>query len=228
MISTYPNARRNSVVLRSAVREGGFTLLELLVAITLFSMLAVMMYGGVSFGVRAWEISAQIERESGGVGAVQALLRRAVSQTTLVFYRDPRQKTQKTRVAFAGGRDKLVIVGPMSQFVGLGGRYRIGFNTVGAGRNRDLVIIWEAFRVGDPNFSFTSKAETEVLLRGIESVQISYFGREKNSTKSRWMEEWQQTQRLPSMVRVNIVFPPGDPRVWPEFFAALRTTAGRY
>ena len=60
--------------------QRGFTLLELLVAITIFGLLSVMMYGGLSFGARAWQRAGQADTRQSDVQLVQSLLRRAFAE----------------------------------------------------------------------------------------------------------------------------------------------------
>ena len=207
-----------------AARQRGFTLLELLVAITLLAMLSVLLYGGVGFGLRVWENSAQSDRVAGDMDAVRSLLRRMLSQATLVYYRDPNQTTQKTRVAFLGNRDSVAFVGPLSQFIGTGGRYRIGLEAEGSGSTRNLILKWERFSANSGAFEFTENVEKEILAKGIGSVAFAYFVQEKVGADPRWMPDWRHNQNMPRLVKIDVAFPQDDSRVWPELATALMTT----
>jgi general secretion pathway protein J len=208
----------------TSLRQQGFTLLELLVAMTLFAMLATMMYGGVGFGVRAWEASSRAEHGAGDIGTVQVTLRRAVSQVELAFYRDARQSAQKTKVAFLGHPDRMAFVAPVSQFVGIGGRYHVGFEIENAGAAQNLVLKWEAFSVETLAFELSSKAEKEVLVQNISGLRTSYFGRASDGAGKAWVDSWKNEHELPLLIRLEVVFPSGDPRVWPEFVIPIMTT----
>ena len=57
--------------------------------------------------------------------------------------------------------------------------------------------------------------ETE-LLRGVQGVEASYW---PHGTTPRWLPSWNQAA-LPALVRLRIVFPPGDRRRWPDMVVA--------
>ena len=48
----------------------------------------------------------------------------------------------------------------------------------------------------------------QVLLTGIRSGQFSYRGRERNHQPTGWMERWQDTDRTPVLVRLELKLRP--------------------
>jgi general secretion pathway protein J len=88
------------------MREKGVTLLELLIAITIFSLIAVIIGGSVRLGVRAWE------RGESGVNNSQrmrVLLERFTQQLKSVYPYQIEMDGKKV-VAFQGGHDSLWFV----------------------------------------------------------------------------------------------------------------------
>ncbi len=140
----------------AAPGQRGFTLLELLVAVSVFALLSVMMYGGLSFGVRAWERVGEADTRQSDVQLVQNLLRRAFAEVQPVEVGGPRRRL---RLAFEGGRDGLAFVGPLPAHLGPGGNYLIGLQVEGSGRERALTLRWEVFREERPDLDFTEAAE---------------------------------------------------------------------
>ncbi len=199
--------------------ERGFTLLELLVAITLFSMLSVMMYGGLSFGARAWERTGQADSRQSQVQLVQSLLRRELSQVRVV---EQGSSQRRPVLAFEGGRDRLVFVGPMPAHLGLGGDFLIGLEAEGVPGEKALILRWEVFRGDRRNLDFTDAAEQEILIRGLETLRLGYFGAEAEELEPQWRREWRNQDELPRLVRAEVQFAAGDRRVWPELVVALQ------
>ncbi|MDH3594369.1 MAG: prepilin-type N-terminal cleavage/methylation domain-containing protein, partial [Rhodospirillales bacterium] len=61
-------------------RSGGFTLVELLVALTLLGLIFVALFGGLRFGTRTWETGNQRSEAFAEVEVMQSLLRRQLAQ----------------------------------------------------------------------------------------------------------------------------------------------------
>jgi general secretion pathway protein J len=81
-------------------RQAGFTLLELLVALLVFSVLATMAYGGLSAVLRGREQIEQATAKLGGLQILFRVLERDLAQTLPRGYRDSLGSRQ---IAFAGG-----------------------------------------------------------------------------------------------------------------------------
>ncbi len=213
--------QKEGVTISSAyAQQDGFTLLELLVAITLLSMLSVMMYGGLQFGSRVWERRSEAGGKQSSVLTVQDVLRREISQAATLFYRDRRQQTA---VAFAGSERELVFGGPVPEALGEGGRHLLKLHLERGESGENLVLAWKAFVSESSELSFGEDAETEVLLDDVVGLQISYFGRLNQSTPARWSRQWQNKTELPQLVKIEVTFADEDPRVWPELVTAVMT-----
>lgn len=203
-----------------AAAQRGFTLLELLVAISVFALLSVMMYGGLNFGARAWERAGAADTRQSDVLLVQDLLRRAFAEAQPVEVGGPRRRL---RLAFEGSRDAVVFVGRMPAYLGPGGHYLIGLEVEGAGATRALTLRWEVFREERPDLEFTDAAEREVLLFGVEGLRLRYFGAEDEALSPQWRPEWRNVETLPRLIRAEVEFDRGDRRLWPELTVALMT-----
>src|SRR5438552_11372573 len=95
--------------MRRVARQAGFTLVELLVAITILSLILVALSGGVHFAGSAWRKQEELIGRQGDITAVQTVLRQLVASG-----RD-----------FEGGSQDLKFVGQMPAALARGGLYDI-------------------------------------------------------------------------------------------------------
>lgn len=195
--------------------EAGFTLIELLVALTVLGLLIVLLFGSFHFGTRVWEKSAA---HSGGLDDVhiaQSLIRREIEGAYPLFLSGP-----GTHVTFEGTAEGVKLLGPPSRALGGVGwaRVAIGFER-GDGAGRLTVVMTPELA------SASTPLEKETLLNGIESLHFAYFGQRSPSEAPAWFDRWTSQRNLPSLIRIDITFPKGDARLWPEMIVAPRIAA---
>ncbi len=195
--------------------QAGFTLLELLIAMTLLGLLTTLLFGGLKFGAHAWE-----RGEAHGTGAeevrvVQQLLRRELGESYPLFIADP----QHPHVTFDGEAQSLTFLAPAMQSLGVAGRASITLRAVAGGDGTRLVIS------ARPELAFgngAAAAGTEALIGGLTALSFSYYGAERASDLPRWHERWSDQPALPKLIRVAASFATGDARNWPDLIVAPR------
>ncbi len=204
--------------------QTGFTLMELLVSITLLGLLGVMMVGGLNFGVRVWERTESSVQDQGRVAAVQALLRRQLAQMQPL---EVRGLDRRPRIAIDAKPGQLVFIGPVPEYLGLGGYHLISLETEAAGAQRNLVMRWEPFTRSQPGMTVSDKARKEVLLGGIKELRFQYLGHDRRGQSTGWKSSWTDSSNLPDLVQAEIVFDEERDEHWPALVAAVMTEAVR-
>jgi general secretion pathway protein J len=203
--------------------EAGFTLLELMVAVSLLALLSVMMVGGLSFGARVWEHSESTGQDQSHIAAVQALLRRQIAEMQA---QQVRGADRRPSLAFEGTGERLAFIGPVPEYLGRGGYYVIAVELEASGREKNLVMRWEPFTRERPGLAFSEAARQEVLLRDVASVAFRYFGRDRRGQPDGWLATWAAGDRLPQLVALELSFAPEVEAVWPKLVAAVVTEGG--
>jgi len=192
-------------------RQAGFTLLELIVAITLMGLVLMVLYSGLRLGLNSWDGGEQRAEATNRLRLAQEFLRRQLAQSITVYHVNDRQEQQ---VVFAGRTDEIEFVAPMLAQLGQGGLYRV---RVGMADGR-LWIRWRPYLPTDPE---AGEEQETVLLEGVSDVEWAYFGPgQDNDPQSlpRWVSDWASTQRRPQLVRLNLHLN-GEP--WPDLVTAL-------
>lgn len=209
--------------------EAGFTLLELLAALTVLAVLMAMMFGGLRFGARVWESGDQGLRGLAELQTAAGFIRRQIAQAIPVEPGGAATTEEAVELAaFRGTEDALRLVGPApSQFLP-GGLYEMvlgvkdGFAADGS---RQFSVWWRPLGRGEdaPAVSIDADWRTKqaVLIEGIADVRISYFGPGQDVNEpARWHDRWEAMPVPPALVSVRIAFPPGDRRFWPDLVVA--------
>lgn len=204
---------------RDAGSEAGFTLVELLVTLALFSLLAVLLFNNVRLGLQAWQHgSAHAEDFEHGL-ASQDLLRRLIGNIYPMLVPD---SGTEPRLDFDGTQEAISFLGSAPIVIGGGGRFRFKV-FVDRQRDRTDLVVSSAPELADPQDA--SMATKTAMLSDIDRAEFAYLDAAAAQTGVQWRDSWARRGALPSLVRVRVKFRSGDARSWPELLIAPRITA---
>ena len=193
---------------------GGFTLVELLVALVLFGMFSVALFAELRGGAGTLDRVAANSAGTNGLAAAYAVLRR----NFLAAY--PLYESGERAVAFAGDSDGVAFLAPAPAALAPGGFSRVAVGVVG----KNLVI------AARPELAWAAASgeSREVLAADVLGVRFGYFGADAAGGAAYWHGSWRNRAVLPLLVRVSVAFPAGDFRRWPEliFATAVRADQG--
>lgn len=211
--------------------EAGFTLLELLVAMSLLAVLLALMFGGLRFGTRVWESGDAALRGLSDLQSASNFVRRQIASSI------PRNASTQAgdgepTPSFRGAPDglKLVTLAP-SQLMP-GGLYEVALGLDGGGGGGYRLSAWLrplARQPGDERLTIDQDERTRqvVLLDGVADLRLRYFGQgEDFDEPPTWHDRWEDMLAPPNLVSVRVTFAPGDRRTWPELVVAPRAAAG--
>jgi general secretion pathway protein J len=146
-------------------RDAGFTLVEVLVALTLASLLAAGLYQGLRLGNRAWSALSARAAAADEIGVAHRLARQVIDQA----YPLPAPTPQGYQVDFRGEAKGLIFwTPPPDIWTYPGGLIQARLQLREADGRRDLVLALSE------NLSDPSRTEEISLLRGIADVAIDY------------------------------------------------------
>ena len=189
----------------SAPRQAGFTLLEVLVALTVLGFLMLGLGQGLRFGLGALDSQARLLGRSGDLDIADRALRRVVTQ--LIPTGDD------LLPGLRGTANRFEAVTELPATAALPARQAIV--ALGVDRAGRLVLRWTPYlparRLGPP----PPPQESE-LLRNLDRVEIAYWSAAGGGA---WLSAWTRTE-LPELVRIRLVFARGDTRHWPDIVAA--------
>lgn len=207
----------------TARRDGGFTLLEILVSLMVFSAVAALVYGMVRIGSRSWEAStARIdETEAMRIGW-------SFVQTSLSDSRpEPSLNPDVPGIHFAGNASAVEYVADLPAYLGRGGPHVLGLQAEPepeSGRwqlTLRLLPLPSAAEGAEAEQSGpASRLQEVVLAEGVAALEIRYYGLRAEEEVPRWHLEWREESSLPLLVSVQLALEDGTH--WPILVAHPR------
>jgi general secretion pathway protein J len=199
--------------------EAGFTLVELLVALALFSLLVTLLFDNVRFGLHAWQHGTAHAEHFDHTMISQDLLRRMIGNIYPMLVVDV---GTQPRIDFDGTKDVVSFLGSAPIVASGGGRFRFRLFVERQQDRTDLMMSSTPELANPQDSSMTTRT---LLLSDIERAEFSYFGETATERSAQWHDSWMQRSDMPKLVRIRVAFRSGDARLWPELLIAPRIAA---
>ncbi len=204
---------------RTSPNVKGFTLVELLLAITLMSMLLGLAYGGLSAAIRITESGQKLLEASGRVRITHQFIRRQLNQMQPLPF-DIANDFEETRVVFEGSAKRIQFVAPMPGYLGQGGPQVQYLELVHGEEGFDLIFSHQLLQGYDP--AFMIEREPIVLMEGIAQAQFEFLARDEAGELLGWAPSWDTPGTLPVAVSLELDLGEESRAVWPLLMAGVR------
>jgi general secretion pathway protein J len=193
--------------------ERGFTLLELLVSMTLLALVLGLLFGGLRTGTRVWEAGARRGDDLARLQAVHGFLRRQLGALQPLAQR---QRNLAPRSTFSGAREAVSFTGFLPSHFGF-----VGFQVIVVGvaeddDGRHLGAWWYPFDPDGESPPRLPEEQQTLLIEDVEAIEFAYYGAPGRRAEPQWNDYWQDMERPPRLIRLRVEFADGDPRTWPE------------
>lgn len=196
----------------------GFTLLEVMIALVLLSLLLSVLFAGLRLGAQSWDAGQTRVGDAADRAQVLAFLDRQLTRAEPLFWQHPQGETQ---LAFEGRRETVAWVATLPAHRGGGGLALLSLEVGRLEGQPSLVLGHQLFHPDtlDPG----TFEEQEVLLEGVTEITIEYFGPEEGDNRLSWSDTWLDRSELPRLIRLRIE---GERGPWPDLVIAPRQRPG--
>lgn len=195
--------------------QSGFTLLELLVAMMIVTMLMTAAMGAVRVAGRSFDAGVQRSDDTAKIRAVTNVLRRQFRQLLLLTWNE----NNRDFVAFDGSRHHVQFVAPAPDSSTGPGYLIYRLATDPSPGPNTLALDFATFDPGSDRFEMPGDSRRDQLANGID-VSFDYFGAMDEFERPDWHENWlPESARLPSIVRMRLG---SAGQQWPELLFRVR------
>ena len=202
---------------RSA-RPAGFTLVELLLALTLMSMLLALAYGGLRAATRATDRGQNILEDSSRIRMAHQFVRRQLNQISPLAFEQSDDGTERT--VFIGEEQRIRYVAPMPGYLGFGGPQVQELEIVRGAEGLELVLSHALLQGFEDEMLY--ERDPIPLVDHIESARFSFLGLDEAGELAGWTSVWDQPDALPKSIALEIEFVEDVYIQWPLLTASVR------
>lgn len=190
--------------------SSGFTLIEVIVTLTILGFIVLMVSGTFRLGLSSWEKGDAIKEDYQKIRMISQLVSRQMK--SLVPYKIRTEKAEGNYLAFDGKAHSLRFVSalPIKAKRPEGFVYVV-YQFKDEGEKKGRLVLYEQRALNKDFFEDDLKEDSAVtLFGGVSQVRFEYY-READKEKSRteeWVEEWnaKEEKDLPKALRMTVTY----------------------
>lgn len=172
----------------------GFTLLELLISITMIGLIALIVTGAVRLGSRSVNGGEKriesIERLKNSIEIIESQI---MSEIPLSYDDDGNKKYY-----FQGDKGAVQFATTYSIWGNQKGYVLASLRVETDNNGKKLLKVKESPLIGG------SEGEA-VLFEGFDDIHLEYFYKDPTEEEGRWVDEWKEEQDMPEKIRIGLV-----------------------
>lgn len=175
----------------SGTAQRGFTLLEVLISVSLAALVSVIALTGVRQGTKVWNAITQRNAAVDEMVFVNAFFRRTLENA---YPRYAGDDGGQYGIAFSGNDKSISVISRQPLSSGSQGFVGFSFSVSTEDDISDLTVTLSA------GSSSASDAYSETLIDSASRIEFSYFDTEQLA----WRDSWTNEQRLPKLIRLQV------------------------
>jgi len=193
-------------------RSRGFTLLELVVAMAITTVLMAAIYGALHQGLRSWEKINLISNQDQEHYIFRQHLRTQLQTLIKLAIHNERNPD----LFFYGDNESIRFVATLSPLQGSAGLYQYQLTTTQDDERPEIQVTVSAY---SENQRETEHSPQEQLKLSSNAPLIFSYS-DSTSTEIDWLASWPHKKRLPKLIRIAVE-ENSDPH-WPPLIIAVR------
>ena len=196
-------------------KNAGFTLIEVLIAMTMLSLMVVLLFSSLTIGAKSWEQGEKKIADVNEIAVVQQFFNHHLAHATPQWNDfDP----EKDRVfSFQGKKQSLQFVAAFPASAERAGLQLFNLELKKKDKQHFInVTLTPFFPLAEGNEWFQDDVE---LVKNVQRFELSYFGLNDETGELVWQNEWLNKEQQPRLVKILLEL--DDGRYLPEMIVAL-------
>ena len=196
-------------------KSKGFTLIEVLIGMTLLSLMVVLLFSSLTIGAKSWEQGEKKITEVNEVAEVQQFFNHYLAHSVPQWNDfDP----EKDRIfSFQGKADSLQFVASFPASAERSGLQLFNLELKEKDKKRFInIALTPFFPLTEGEEFFQDDIE---LIGNVAHFELSYFGLNDETGELVWQNEWLNKEQPPRLVKILLEL--DDARYLPEIVVAL-------
>jgi general secretion pathway protein J len=196
--------------------SAGFTLIEVLIAMTLLGIMIVLLFSSMKICADSWQKGEDKITEVNDVAVVYQFFQHHLS-TAKPLWDDFSEENNKI-FAFQGKNQELQFVSSFPASAKKSGLQLFSLKLI---NDSDEQLIQVSIKPFYPVAEGEEWRQEEVtLLRHVRNFSLSYFGAEESQPEGSWRDDWLEKETQPRLVKIKIERDDGS--FWPEMLVDLK------
>lgn len=200
--------------MKGTSNQAGFTLLELLVSITILGLLGSAMASAVRFGINVWEDGTRAHSDMDVIRQVETAFRNRLDG---LAHQTISTRPGQVTTAFQGTPNRLRFAAEMPQSAQPSPPHLF---TISCCERTALTL---SHAIYDDSLRPQSTGQAVEILSGVKAMRVRYYGPRSSGGPLLWQDAWADRPGLPFLIEVSLA--PEETSTWTSttFIVAVET-----
>ena len=192
---------RGNSLIRQPGRSAGFTLLEIMVAMLLLTVIVTSSVSLLFMNIRGWDGLVNDSEAALGETLIHDRLTLILRQLRPMVWKAGGQR----RLAFAGERDRVQFISQAPQQFRAGGLFEyLLVQEYDSDNQANLVLYYAPYYPGQTEFKLPGQGAGRTLFVDTGGITFSYLGPQEGGRQEDWGERWESgSTEYPTAVRIE-------------------------
>ena len=209
--------RRFPISRRNQAAAGGFTLLEVMVAMVLLGIAMSLVMGGFRFTSKAWRSGEETTTRTSDLQVVQRVLHNMVGKSFPATVEDGRI----IRYAFIGDEKQIRFTTFLPPYPDRAGLYTIELTIEQQNKLTQLLLRRAPFDEESFLLGELGDEQETLLLETPSRLAFSYFGAVDDNSDPDWHNQWDAPDQIPQTVRLAVDAGDEQEFDWPDIVTRI-------